>query len=118
MVKVAWLNLWPVYAYSPYLKLIMPILMSIVIIIWVYILLSVIIITTLQHHQVFVPMVPQWYPVSVIPVGSVLTTPMLDVRPTTVVAAMPSTMMRGATMSQTTAQRIQVHVYATADSHE
>ena len=44
-------------------------------------------------------MVLRWCLASLIPVGSVLTTPMLDVRPTTVVDAMHSTMMRAAIMS-------------------
>ena len=58
----------------------------------------------------FVPMILQWFPVSVIPVGSVLTTPMQGVRPTTVEVAMQSTMTREETMSLTTALQEQVHV--------
>lgn len=54
-------------------------------------------------------MVPQWSPVSLIPVGSVPTTPMLGVRPTTVADAMQSTMTREETMSLTTAEQEQVY---------
>ena len=55
--------------------------------------------TVFIFQQMSVQMVLQWFPVLMIPVVSVLTTPVLDVRPTTVAGALQSTMMRGATMS-------------------
>ena len=63
-----------------------------------------------QHLQVPVLMVVQWSLVSLIPVGSVLTTLMLDVRPTTAEAVMLSTTTRGETMSLTTVQHTQVYM--------
>jgi hypothetical protein len=51
-----------------------------------------------------------WSLVSLIPVGSVLTTPMLGVRQTTVGDAMQSTMMREETMSLDSVALLLPHV--------
>ena len=66
-----------------------------------------------QHLQVLVLMVVRWSPVSMIPVGSVLTTPMLDVRSTSAEAVTRSTTTRGATTSLTTAEHTQVYIHDT-----
>lgn len=58
-----------------------------------------------------------WSLVSLTPVGSVPTTPMLGVRPTTVADAMQSTTMREETMSLTTAEQEQVYNCSSASEY-
>ena len=65
---------------------------------YIYLVTSDIVNYCTHTQQMCVLMAVQWCPVSLTLVASVPTIQMLDVRQTSAEAAMPSTMMRGATM--------------------